>query len=239
MTDVPDRAMSSGQTGERDPWERNSPWKNRGTSSGGATTVGALSQWQPVVIKCTESVDKTLSSAVTKAPESCMGSITTFYSREPLEIMEPVETSSIGIPPGNKVQKTLGEKTGPFRLSRTQMLKRKIEREERQEEQVEKKTASIGVQTQVSLPERMIGIWTCRCPVADTVVDAPSIKEIDSPTINRPVDTATLKSPPPGLELVRSTSTSDETDESTEGPTRADTHESVHDRSTAPTDGVK
>ena len=71
----------------------------------------------------------------------------------------------------------------------------------------------------MSLPERMIGIWTCRCPEADTVVDAPAIEEIDSPTISRPADTATLKSPPSGLEIVRSMSRSEDIDESTHEPT--------------------
>lgn len=192
-----------------------------------------------MVIKNAESIGKALSSAVTKSPESCIGSIATFDSVEPLEAMEPAETYSICTPPKNAVQKILGEEAGPFRLSRTQMLERKMEREERQEAQVEKKTASVGVQTHVSFPERMIGIWTCRCPEADTVVDAPSIEEMDIPGATRPVDAAALKSPPPGLEFAKGMSKRDEREESTEVPTGADTHESVHDRSTAPTDGVR
>ena len=80
VTHVPNPVKSIGQIRKRDPWEKDDPWKNQGTSPGGAIKAGALSQWQPVVIiKNAESVGKALSSAVTTSPESCIGSIATIF----------------------------------------------------------------------------------------------------------------------------------------------------------------
>ena len=140
------------------------------------------------------------------------------------------EKFEIHTPPDNSGGKTdlvpEAGKRGRFRSMRTQIMKRRMEREEKPV--VERR--EVAVQTNVTLPEKMIGIWSCRCPEADTIVDAPPIEAapVNSESVPVPV-TPPMAASPLGFDLASRVSQHED---------EADTHEESvqEDRSTAPQD---